>query len=91
MDTQNSDKIPNCGKKCIVGTKQLRKALLAGTVQTVYLAQNADPAITEPLEALCLQNGIQPAWVPSMKELGKVCGIQVGASAAAILDSNGKP
>jgi len=47
------------------------------------LAQNADPAITEPLAALCRQNGVSYAWVKSMKDLGQAAGIEVGAAAAA--------
>ena len=86
-------KIPKCGKlpdiagkQVIVGSKQLRKALNKGTARYVFLAENADPAVTEPLEALCGQKNIHITWVPSMTELGNVCGIEVGAAAAAVID-----
>lgn len=69
-----------------VGAKQIRKALQTGRVNRVYLAENADPAITEPLEAMCLQYHIHYAWVPNMLDLGKACGIEVGAAAAAAID-----
>ena len=72
---------PPC--KMVVGAKQLRKALQSGRATRVYLARNADPAITEPLEAMCRQCHIEFAWVPSMLDLGKACGIEVGAAAAA--------
>jgi len=71
------------GTRIVVGAKQLKKALLGGRASRVYLAKNADPAITEPIEALCQQYGVPCAWVPSMTELGKRCGIEVGAAAAA--------
>ncbi len=71
------------GFKMVVGAKQLKKALASGTAQRVYLAQNADPALTEPLSALCGQNGIPCTWVKTMKELGQAAGIEVGAAAAA--------
>ena len=37
----------------LFGSKQLRKALQAGRAEYVYLAENADPAITEPIEKMC--------------------------------------
>ena len=82
-------KIPKCGTdggRMIVGTKQLKKALARGCVKVVFLAENADPAVTEPLEELCRQQNIQITWVRSMSELGQRCGIEVGAAAAAVID-----
>jgi len=74
------------GKRTVVGAKQLRKALSSGAARRVYLALNADPAITEPIEALCQENRVAYAWVKSMSELGQACGIDVGAAAAAALE-----
>ena len=93
MDKKKVCKIPKCGtepsidgRKAVVGSKQLRKALLAGRAEYVYLAENADPAVTEPLEQLCQQYHISCAWVPNMLDLGKACGIEVGTAAAAAID-----
>ena len=93
MDTKNDCKIPNCGSlrkmtnlKMVVGSKQLRKALDNGRAKFVYLAQNADPAITEPIQARCELNHVSYAWVRTMQELGSACGIEVGAAAAAAVD-----
>ena len=72
--------------KMAVGAKQMRKALALGKARRVYLARNADPAITEPLEAMCRQNGVSCAWVKSMKDLGEAVGIEVGAAAAAAIE-----
>ena len=72
-------------RKTVVGAKQLRKAITSGSVFRVYLAENADPAITEPLAALCEQGCVAYTWVRSMTDLGRACGIEVGASAAAAL------
>ena len=72
-------------RKLAVGAKQLRKALHNGKAGQVFLARNADPAITEPLVALCKRCGVPVYWVGSMRELGNACGIEVGASAAAAL------
>ena len=93
MDTRKDSKIPKYGvdpdlkgKRLVVGTKQLRKALENGRAKWVWLAENADPAITEPLEALCRTAQVSYTWVPSKQDLGIACGIEVGAAAAAAVD-----
>ena len=92
MDTLNDLKIPEFGLAAelagcsfVVGSKQLRKALNKGVARYVFLAENADPAITEPLEALCKANQVSYAWVRTMQDLGRACGIDVGAAAAAAI------
>lgn len=93
MDTKKECMIPECGNlpdltqyKMVVGAKQLRKALEKGIVRFVCLAQNADPSITEPIATQCRQNRTDYVWVHSMQELGKACGIDVGAAAAAAVE-----
>ena len=93
MDTKKELKIPECGPapdphsfRVVVGSKQLRKVLNKGLAQRVYLARNADPAVTEPLQALCEVNNVSYAWVCDMQDLGRACGIEVGAAAAAVLN-----
>ena len=93
MDMKKNSKIPQCGvqpdfsgKRIVVGSKQLKKALLSGRARYVFLAENADPAITDPLERMCAEKNIQITWVSSMTELGQKCGIEVGAAAAAVID-----
>ena len=92
MDTKKDARIVECGslaeisgQNVVVGAKQLRKALRSGCVQRVYLAENADPAITEPLAAMCREHSVVYAWVRTMKDLGSACGIEVGAAAAAVV------
>lgn len=93
MDTIDFSKIPKCGScpdpadfKVVVGAKQLKKALQKGTARYVWLAENADPAITECLGALCRQSKTPFSWVATMADLGRACGIEVGAAAAAAID-----
>jgi large subunit ribosomal protein L7A len=93
MDTKNDCMIPECGNlakitgfRVVVGAKQLRKALNNGAARQVFLARNADPALTEPIEAQCKMNQVSYAWVQSMQDLGHACGIDVGAAAAAVVD-----
>ena len=93
MDMKKKSKIPECGSlpdlskmKTVVGTKQLKKAVNAGRARYVFLAENADPAVTEPLAELCGKNHIPITWVSRMEDLGRACGIEVGAAAAAVLN-----
>ena len=93
MDTNNFSKIPKCGSfpdltRCnvVVGTKQLKKALIRGSAQHVFLAENADPALTESIVVLCAERAVSITWVSSMSELGHACGIEVGAAAAAVVN-----
>lgn len=71
----------------VVGIKQLRRALKEGSVLRAFAARNADPALTDPLLELCNDCGVEICWVPTMSDLGKACGISVGAAAAGILKS----
>ena len=39
--------------------------------------------VAEPIAELCERGNIQIHWVSSMADLGRACGIEVGAAAAA--------
>ena len=74
-------------EKRVVGVKQSRKAIREGRARRVYLACDADPAITEPIAAECAAAGIPVETGRTMAQLGRACGIAVGASVAAELSS----
>ena len=69
----------------VVGVKQLRKSLKEGQVLRAFVAENADPRLTDPLAEECTRRGVELVLVPTMAELGNACGISVGAAAAGIL------
>ena len=69
----------------VVGAKQVRRALNAGTATRVYMAQDADPALLQPLEQLAAEKAVPVEWVSTMKQLGQHCGIAVGAAVAALI------
>ncbi len=69
----------------VVGAKQTKRALTGGMAVAVYLADDADPRVTEAIRELCAQQNVPTCDVPSMKELGQVCGIAVGAAVAALV------
>lgn len=88
MDTKNADSIVKCDtmaeirqNSVVVGAKQFKKALRDDRAVKAFLAENADPAVTEPIEAMCKEQSIPVVWVKTMKELGQACGIDVGAAA----------
>ena len=67
----------------VVGAKQTKRALTGGKAVAVYLADDADPRVTEAIRELSEECNVPVYDVPSMKELGRVCGISVGAAVAA--------
>lgn len=68
-----------------IGTKQTVKAVQLGHAKTVFIAEDAELHVSQPLVALCKEKEIDIVWVKSMHELGKACGIDVGAASAAII------
>jgi large subunit ribosomal protein L7A len=68
-----------------VGTHQTKKAIDRGRAEVVYVARDADRRVTDPVRQAARDRGIQIVEVESMRALGQVCGIAVGAAAAAIL------
>ncbi len=67
----------------VVGAKQTRRALNDGRAKAVFLARDADPALTEPLERLAGEQNVPVVWTEHMRELGRACQIAVGAAVAA--------
>jgi large subunit ribosomal protein L7A len=50
------------------------------------LAKDADVHVTDPIMRACRAKAIPLVRVPSMRELGKACGISVGCASAAITE-----
>ncbi len=69
----------------IVGAKQTTKALQNGQAHKVYLAQDADVHVTEPIRNLCRKHNVPIVEVATMAELGRACSIAVGAAVAATI------
>lgn len=72
-------------KKRSVGINQTLKALGKGQVQMAFVARDAEEQVLRELRARCQKEQIEMVTVDSMSILGKACGIEVGAAAAAIL------
>ena len=73
------------GGKKVVGTKQVIRALKAGTVSRVYAASDADTFIYQQIIRAAEDAGVTCVRVPSMKELGMICGVEVPTAAAGLL------
>ncbi len=73
-------------KKIKIGTKQTMKALKSGTCKEVVIARDADERIVAELEMLAKEKNIPIYYVDSMKKLGQVARIQVGAAVVAIIE-----
>ncbi len=67
-----------------VGAKQVGRALRAGRVTYVFLAEDADPKVTSPIALLCEQQSVPIEQVSSMAVLGQACSIPVGCAVAAL-------
>ncbi len=69
----------------LVGSKQTRKAIREGRAKTVFIARDADAFVTQPIQELAAGRGLEIVFVPSMKELGERCGVEVPTACAALL------
>ena len=71
--------------KRVIGIKQVAKAVKHEAATEVFIAEDAEAKVVEPLEALCKEQNVPVSRVSSMKELGTACNIEVGAAAAAAI------
>ncbi len=68
----------------VAGLNKTKKLILAGQAEKVYLATDADTALTESMETLCREYGVAIETAESKKELGKLCGIEVGCAVCVV-------
>jgi large subunit ribosomal protein L7A len=69
-----------------VGTNQTAKAISRGKARIIFVAQDADRRVVEPVLRAARERGLEIVEIPSMTALGRACGIAVGAATAAILE-----
>ena len=73
------------GKK-VIGIKQSTKAIKSGDGNVLYVAKDVDARLINSLIDLAKQKNIKIVEVSTMKELGKISGIQVNSSAVLTLE-----
>ncbi len=69
----------------VAGAKQTKRAIVDGRAVRVFLAEDADPRVTEPLEKLCGEKNVPVETMCTMAELGAACEIAVGSAVAAVV------
>lgn len=67
-----------------VGLKQTQRALEKGLVNHLFIAKDAEPHAIRSIVEWCANHNMEQTEVPTMKELGRACGIEVGTAVAAI-------
>lgn len=71
-----------------VGVKQSLRALRERRVIAVFLAEDAEERLTDPVRTLAEEQSLPIQEVPTMHRLGQACGIKVGAAVAVLLKSD---
>ncbi len=72
-------------KKLVVGVKQTMRMLEKGMVSNIYVAEDADFFVTRTVIEAATAADIPIIPVESKKELGRMCGIEIGTATAGTL------
>jgi large subunit ribosomal protein L7A len=72
------------GKK-VVGIKQSIKVMKNNEAKSLYVANDADSRLIAPVIKLAQEISLEINYINTMRELGKLCGIDVGAATAVLL------
>ena len=73
------------GKK-LIGIKQCTKAIKNGEGTVLYVAKDSDERLILPLIELATERNIKINYIDNMKDLGKMCSIEVGTTSALMLE-----
>ena len=71
--------------KRVVGTRQILKKFAQDDIRLLFVADNAHEELRRSLLSLAAEHGAQVIRVRTMEDLGRLCGIEVGAAAAGVL------
>lgn len=74
---------PTSEERIVIGYKQVLKAEKNGVCRKIFVAGDCSPSMSDTI--LKEAGGVPVENVPSMRELGRECGIDVPASCAAII------
>ena len=73
------------GQNIFIGVKQSTEAVAAGKAVKAYVVRDADSSVREPFERLCREMLVPVIYFDSKQQLGRACGIDVGAACAVVL------
>ena len=68
-----------------IGYKQSLRALSEGKAEKLLIAADVDEKMTAALKKAADGHSIPVTEVPTMRELGEICAIDVGSSCAVVL------
>ncbi|SMG59222.1 large subunit ribosomal protein L7A [Paenibacillus aquistagni] len=74
--------------KVKIGTKQTMKMVEQDLAIEVFVALDADAKLISKVSSLCRKKSVKLTEVATMKELGKVYGIDVGAAMVAVVNED---
>lgn len=72
-------------KKRTVGSSATLRALQKEELLEVYVADDAESKVVQPVIQACQNAGVPVRHVNSQALLGKACGLSVGASAVGLI------
>ena len=72
--------------KKVIGIKQCTKSLKSGEGRFLYVAKDANAKLISPIIQLAQEKNIEIVEIPTMKDLGKISGIDVKSSAVLTLE-----
>ena len=72
-------------RRVVTGLTQTIRAVEKGAAEEVYIAEDAETRLRLELLKVCDRGGVTVHPAGSMAELGRACGIKIGASSAAVL------
>ena len=72
-------------QQLFIGVQQCTVAVAAGKAAKAYIARDTDAPVREPFENLCRENLVPITYFDTKQQLGRACGIDVGAACAVVL------
>jgi|UniRef100_A0A7V3YGA2 large subunit ribosomal protein L7A len=72
--------------KRVVGMRETQRAIERGRAKKVFVALDVDAPIREAIVTLARAKNVPVEYVENARELGRVCGIEVRSSCAAIVE-----
>lgn len=73
------------GKK-LIGIKQCTKAIKNDVGTVLYVAKDADERLISALVELAEEKNIKVNYVDTMRDLGRMCSIEVGTTSTLMLE-----
>lgn len=67
-----------------VGIKQTMRMLEQNRLSEVFVAKDADYFVIRPLIEIADARGVPITYIDTRRELGRMCGIEIGAAVAGV-------